>query len=154
MAVKALGEVLTIKLVEKLREEEGGVYGVGARGTLSKITFSDMDFTISFPCGPENVEKLTAAALAEVEKIKKDGVTPEDLAKVKETYLVQHKEQIKTNNFWLTSLASKYQEDRDDSYILGFEKAVAKLTAKDIQDVAQRFLDEKYFLSVLMPEEN
>lgn len=154
MTVKALGEVLTIKLVEKLREEEGGVYGVGARGTLSKITFSDMDFTISFPCGPENVEKLTAAALAEVEKIKKDGVTPEDLAKVKETYLVQHKEQIKTNNFWLTSLVSKYQEDRDDSYILGFEKAVAKLTAKDIQDVAQRFLDDKYFISVLMPEEN
>jgi len=29
LAVAALGEVLTIKLVEKLREEEGGVYGVG-----------------------------------------------------------------------------------------------------------------------------
>ncbi|WP_375252132.1 M16 family metallopeptidase [Dokdonia donghaensis] len=154
MAVKALGEVLTIKLVEKLREEEGGVYGVGARGSLSKITFSDMDFSISFPCGPENVEKLTAAALAEVEKIKKDGVTPEDLAKVKETYLVQHKEQVKTNNFWLTSLVKKYQEDRDDNFILGFENAVAKLTAKDIQGAAQRFLDDKYFISILMPEEN
>lgn len=154
MTVKALGEVLTIKLVEKLREEEGGVYGAGARGSLSKITFSDMDFSISFPCGPENVDKLTAAALAEVEKIKKEGVSPEDLAKVKETYLVQHKEQLKTNNFWLTNLVNKYQEDRDDSYILGFEKAVAQLTAKDIQNAAQRFLDDQYFISILMPEEN
>lgn len=154
MAIRALGEVLTIKLVEQLREEEGGVYGVGARGSLSKITFSDVDFSISFPCGPENVEKLTAAALAEVEKIKKNGVTPEDLAKVKETYLVQHKEQIKTNNFWLTNLVNLYQEDRDDAYILGFEKAVAQLSAKDVQKAAQRFLDDKYFISILMPEEN
>ena len=36
-ALKALGEVLTIKLIEKLREEESGVYGVGARGRFSKL---------------------------------------------------------------------------------------------------------------------
>ncbi|MBT8263878.1 MAG: insulinase family protein, partial [Muriicola sp.] len=45
MAVNALGEVLTIKLVEKLREEEGGVYGVGARGNLSKLSFSNLTFS-------------------------------------------------------------------------------------------------------------
>jgi len=110
LAANALGEVLTIKLVEKLREEEGGVYGVGARGSLSKITFVDFDFSISFPCGPENVDKLVAAALAEVEKIKKEGVTSEDLAKVKETYLVARKEQVKTNRFWLTNLVNKKQK--------------------------------------------
>ena len=153
IAVTALGEVLTIKLVEKLREEEGGVYGVGARGSLSKITFTDFDFSISFPCGPENVDKLVAAALAEVEKIKKEGVTPEDLAKVKETYLVARKEQLKTNRFWLSNLLSLDQEDRNPSYVLDYEKRVNNLTAKEIQEVAQKFLDENYFLAILMPEE-
>lgn len=153
LAANALGEVLTIKLVEKLREEEGGVYGVGARGSLSKITFTDFDFSISFPCGPENVDKLVAASLAEVEKIKKEGVTPEDLAKVKETYLVARKEQLKTNRFWISNLVSLDQEDRDPSHILGYEKAVNDLTAKDIQEIAQKYLDENYFLAILMPEE-
>jgi len=152
MAANALGEVLTIKLVEKLREEEGGVYGVGARGSLSKITFTDFDFSISFPCGPENVDKLVAASLAEVEKIKKNGVTAEDLAKVKETYLVARKEQLKTNNFWLSNLLNLDQEERDDSYILDYEKRVNGLTADEIQKVAQKFLDENYFLAILMPE--
>jgi zinc protease len=152
MAAMALGEVLTIKLVEKLREEEGGVYGVGARGSLSKITFTDFDFSISFPCGPENVDKLIAASLAEVEKIKKEGVTPEDLAKVKETYLVSRKEQLKTNNFWLGNLLALDQESRDDSYILDYEKRVNALTAGEIQKVAQKFLDDNYFLAILMPE--
>lgn len=153
LAATALGEVLTIKLVEKLREEEGGVYGVGARGSLSKITFVDFDFSISFPCGPENVDKLVAASLAEVEKIKKDGVTAEDLAKVKETYLVARKELVKTNRFWLTNLVNLKQQDRDATYISEYEKRVNNLTAKDIQNVAQKFLDENYFLSILMPEE-
>ena len=152
MAASALGEVLTIKLVEKLREEEGGVYGVGARGSLSKITFSDFNFSISFPCGPENVDKLVAASLAEVEKIKKDGVTAEDLDKVKETYLVARKEQLKTNRFWLSNLLNLDQEDRDDSFILDYEKRVSNLTAEEIQKVAQKYLDENYFLAILMPE--
>jgi zinc protease len=31
MSMQALGEVLTIKLIEQLRENESGVYGVSAR---------------------------------------------------------------------------------------------------------------------------
>ncbi|MFT5751269.1 MAG: zinc protease [Dokdonia sp.] len=153
LAINALGEVLTIKLVEKLREEEGGVYGVGASGRLSKISFSSVTFTISFPCGPENVEKLTAAALAEVEKIKKNGVTAEDLAKVKETYLVARKEQVKTNNFWISSLLKSDQESRNPNAILDYEKNIKAITADQVQAVAKKYLDNQYFLSILMPEE-
>ena len=152
MAVRALGEVLTIKLVEKLREEEGGVYGVGARGNLSKISYSNLTFNISFPCGPENVDKLVAAALGEVEKIKKEGPLPKDLAKVKETYLVKHKEDLKTNRFWITNLLRADQQDRDLGSMMQLEAKLDKLTAADIQEVAQQYLDENYFLGILMPE--
>ncbi len=152
MAVSALGEVLTIKLVEKLREEEGGVYGVGARGYLSKISFSNLTFSISFPCGPENVDKLVAAALGEKEKIKKDGVTPKDMAKVKETYLLKHKEDMKTNRFWISNLMKADQEDRSLEEMMQLETKLDKLTAEDIQKVAQKYLDENYLLGILMPE--
>ena len=127
MAVNALGEVLTIKLVEKLREDEAGVYGVGARGDLSKISYANLNFSISFPCGPENVDKLIAAALAEVEKIKKEGVTPKDMAKVKETYLVKRKEDVKTNRFWITNLMKADQEDRNLEGMMNLESNLDKL---------------------------
>ncbi|MEZ2415235.1 M16 family metallopeptidase [Muriicola sp. E247] len=152
MAVKALGELLTIKLVEKLREEEGGVYGVGARGNLSKISYSNLTFSISFPCGPENVDKLIDAALGEVEKIKTEGVKPEDMAKVKETYMVKHKEDMKTNRFWIGNLVKADQEDRDLEGMMQLEVNLDQLTAKDLQTVAQKYLDENYFLGILMPE--
>lgn len=154
LEVMALGEILSIKLIEKLREEESGVYGVGARGSFRKISFTGVDFTISFPCGPENVDKLIKAALAEVEKIKKEGPTEKDLAKIKETYILKYKEDLKKNRFWLTNFIRAQQESSDVTDILKTVKAVNGLTVKDIQNVANEFLDENYFLGILLPEED
>lgn len=151
-ALSALGEILTIKLVEQLREEEGGVYGVGARGNMSKIPYGSYNFSISFPCGPENVDKLTAAALAEVQKIKENGPSEKDMAKLKETYAVKHKEQMKENRFWLQQLERAERENTDVNDILKFEEKVANLTAEDIEEVAEEYLNEDYLLGILMPE--
>jgi zinc protease len=46
--MQALGEVLTIKLVEQLRENESGVYGVNARGSMNKMPYGSFNFSIPF----------------------------------------------------------------------------------------------------------
>jgi zinc protease len=56
LALSALGEVATIKVIEKLREDESGIYGGGARGGMSKVPYGSYSFSISFPCGPENAK--------------------------------------------------------------------------------------------------
>jgi zinc protease len=48
MSMQALGEVLTIKLIEQLRENESGVYGVSARGIMNKIPNGSYSFNIGF----------------------------------------------------------------------------------------------------------
>ncbi len=73
LAMRALGEVATIKIIEKLREDEGGIYGGGARGSLNKVPYGSYNFSINFPCGPENAEKLTKIALAELQKMIDNG---------------------------------------------------------------------------------
>lgn len=151
-ALNALGEVLTIKLVEQLREEEGGVYGVGARGNMSEIPYDSYNFSISFPCGPENVEKLTKAALAEVEKLRENGPTEEDLAKIKETIRVQRKEQLKENRFWLTQMEKSEVDGREITKSEEYNDMVEDLEADDLQKMAKKYLDSNYLLGVLMPE--
>ncbi|TRO66866.1 M16 family metallopeptidase [Christiangramia sabulilitoris] len=152
LAFSALGEILTIKLVEELREEEGGVYGVGARGNMSKIPYDSYSFSISFPCGPENVEKLTKSAIAEVQKIKKDGPSQEDLDKVKETFRLQRKEKLKENKFWIAQLEKAERENMDISEIEDYNDMVEELETDDIQKMAEKYLNENYLLGVLMPE--
>lgn len=151
-ALKSLGEVLSIKLIEKLREEEGGVYGVGARGSISKIPYGWYSFSISFPCGPENVDKLKAAAMAEVDKLVAEGPTVEDLDKVKKAQILEHKEAMKKNSFWLGLLKNADYQDKDAKKVFQYEDHVNALTKEDLQNVAKKYLTKGAIVGIHNPE--
>jgi len=151
-ALSSLGEILSIKLIEKLREEEGGVYGAGARGNISKMPYGWYSFNVSFPCGPENVEKLKTAALAEVEKIIKEGPTEKDIAKVKESQILERKEQLKQNRFWMSLLKNADYQDKDPKSIFTYEDDVNGLTKDYLQAIAKKYLTNGYILGIHNPE--
>ncbi len=153
LALSALGEVATIKVIEKLREDEGGIYGGGASGGMSKVPYGSWYFNISFPLGPENVDKLTKAALAEMQKLIDNGPEQKDLDKYKEGELNDYKVQLKDNNFWLNNLANYQLEGGDKYEILNYEDKVKALTVKDLQAVAKKYLTTGKIIATLMPED-
>lgn len=152
LAMQALGEVLTIKLIEELRENESGVYGVSARGSMSKVPNGAYSFTIGFPCGPENAEKLTASALTELQKIIDNGPQEKDVIKFKEGEILDYKKDIKENRFWLSNLTKAYTNGVSAEEMLKMEEKVNALTAKNIQDVAKKYLTKDKVIGMLMPE--
>jgi zinc protease len=152
LAMQALGEVLTIKLIEELRENESGVYGASARGSMSKVPYGSYSFNIGFPCGPENVDSLTESALRELQKIIDNGPEEKDLAKFKEGELLDYKEGIKTNRFWLNALQRAYVQNSNPENVLKFEERINALTVKDIQEVAKKYTSKDKVIGILMPE--
>ncbi|WP_246203011.1 M16 family metallopeptidase [Fulvivirga lutimaris] len=153
--IRTLGELLSIKLIEILREEKGGVYGVGASGSISKYPYENYTFRIQFPCGPENVDDLVKATFDEIEKIKKEGVSEEDINKLKETQRKERKDNLKENQYWLNSLYGYYFNDYDLSGYYEYEKQIEALTSKDLQEAAKKYLPaDEYIKIVLMPEES
>jgi len=151
--LRSLGEVLTIKLVEMLREEKGEVYGVGASGGSIKYPEESYEFRIGFPCAPENVDDLVAAAFAEIDKIKKDGVTDEDLKKVKETQRRNREESLKQNNYWLSQLRSFYFAELSLDSFYQSEELTTRLSSNDLQEAANKYINmDNYVKVVLMPE--
>ena len=153
LAMRALGEVATIKIIEKLREDEGGIYGGGARGSLSKVPYGSYNFSINFPCGPENAEKLTKIALAELQKMIDNGPEQKDLDKFKEGEANDNVTNMKDNNYWLQNITS-YQTQGGDKYsVLNYLSKVKALTVKDLQSVGKKYLTEKNrMIFTLMPE--
>ncbi|WP_091426732.1 pitrilysin family protein [Formosa sp. Hel1_31_208] len=153
-AMSALGEILSIKLIEKLREEEGGVYGAGARGSIRKMPYGNFNFSISFPCGPENAEKLAAASIAELQKIIDNGPEAKDLDKVKQALLLTRKEQLEQNRFWLSVIKNADYNKSDLDNIINYEANVNALTTQDIHNVAKKYMQDGYLKAILLPEEN
>lgn len=153
MHVDALGEILTIKIIETLREKEGGIYGGGARGSMSKIPYASFNFGISFPCGPDNVDKLVAATMEEIATIKKSGPTEKDLNKVKEAYLLEHKEDLQSNRYWLNLISGIDEDKLDAKEQVAFEAMVNSITQDDIKKTANKYLNKDYILAVLKPKE-
>lgn len=152
--LNSLGEIMTNRLIDLIREEKSGVYGVGARGYINQRPYENYTFTISFPCGPENVDELKKAVYEEIEKIKKEGITEEDLNEIKEAQRIDRKESLQQNRYWLNRLSSYYSNNRDVSGFYNYEDMIEKLTAKDIQNAAKKYLLESNLIEiVLMPEE-
>lgn len=153
LALEALGEVATIKVIEKLREDESGIYGGGARGYMGKVPYNSYSFSISFPCGPENANKLTKSAIAELQKLIDKGPEQKDLDKYKEGEYNDDKTNMKDNMYWMNAL-TKNQVDGSDKYeILNYQEKVKALTVKDLQDVAKKYLNKNRIVATLMPED-
>ncbi|MDF2934151.1 MAG: insulinase family protein [Chryseobacterium sp.] len=153
LALEALGEVATIKVIEKLREDESGIYGGGARGYMGKVPYNSYSFSISFPCGPENADKLTKSAIAELQKLIDKGPDQKDLDKYKEGEYNDDKTNMKDNMYWMNAL-TKNQLDGSDKYeILNYQDKVKALTVKDLQDVAKKYLTKNRIVATLMPED-
>lgn len=153
MAMNALGEVLSIKLIENLREGESGVYGAGASGGISKRPYGSYNFSIQFPCGPENAESLTDAALAELQKIIDDGPTEEDLNKYKKAQKVDYDENLEKNSWWIDQMTSAYYNETNPERAFTYMDRVNAVTAEEVQAVAAKYLSDDKYIAILMPEE-
>jgi len=146
-------EVLQIKVIEKLREEMGGVYGASVSGGLTKLPYGKYSININIPCGPENVDKLITATIDLIKKLKIDGPSEIDLAKVKEALKKKYEEDIKTNTYWGSILLSSFVNDTDPKRILTFEKRLDGITSEMVKKVANRYFDfNNYITGILLPE--
>ena len=117
-----------------LREEKSGVYGVSAGGGIYKIPYERFNFNISFPCGPENVDSLTKAALAEVEKIQEGKIEEKDLDKVKESRLVKAREDIRRNEYWGNEISTSLLHNRKLSSLSDIENRTKSIKKEDIKE--------------------
>ena len=151
--LKSLGDVMNIKLVEQLREEKGGVYGVSAQSNFSRVIFPFSSFAISFPCAPENADTLSKAAVEELKKVIRNGVSADDIEKVKEQQRRKLEVDIKQNSYWMTGLYDAYYYNSKPGDILDRQKMIENLNSKMIQEVAAKYINLNSFIrATLKPE--
>ena len=143
-----LNQVLNIVYTEEVREKEGGTYGVGVRGSISKYPEGEYSLLVNFKMSPERREELAAIIVREFEKIAAQGPVAEHVEKVRSYMLKSFEESQKKNGAWMNWLYS-YYFDGEDNYS-GYEELVKGITTEDIRLLAKYILDQGNFIEVSM----
>jgi zinc protease len=148
---ESLGQLLSIRYIDVLREEMSGIYGMGTSIDLVRIPYSHVAVNIVIPCSPNNTDVLTKAAISEIRKIQENGVTTEDLVKVKEAQRRDLEKNLKENSYWIGQLMDVYRYE-DPGAITQAADRINALTSEKLQEAAKKINLKKYVRVVLYPE--
>ena len=153
-SMDALESVLSIKLLERLREDESGVYGTGASVSYSKFPTARFSFGIGFGTSIDKYKSLINSALDEINKVKKDGPTQVDIDKFIIEKSRQYEIDQRENRYWLGQINAAYSLKEDPARSLKYLENLKKVNINSIKEVANKYLKEdKLFKFILLPED-
>ena len=153
LTIQVVGEMLQIRLRERLREELGGTYFVNVSARLRSLPDHEYQVAIIFGSDPSRVDELGAEVAAEIDWLR-DGGEQRYLDTVKELLRSSREEQLRENGFWLGQIQSVVQRAERFSEINGFDARLDALTLEEVAAAARRYLlDDQYVRVVLFPEE-
>jgi len=149
----ALKEVLEIRLLQRLREDESGVYSPGVFANTAKLPQQRYSFVIQFGCAPQNVDKLIASTLDEISKLKTGGPPQENVDKWRAEEKTSFAPQLKTNDFWLGYINGQLQNNEDPDEVNHYNALLDKVTTAGLKEMAAKYLSgDNYIRLVLKPE--
>jgi zinc protease len=152
--VRALVDVMQLRLIETLRERLGGTYSPNVGGGCNREPRQEYSIRVSYQSSPENVEPLSQAVFALIDTLQQVGPTTEDVARAREQVLRAREVDLKQNNYWLTGILTRHVASEDIAGLLTpYDDLVRKVTAADIKAAANHYFNVKnYARFVLLPE--
>src|SRR5262245_48104781 len=151
--LQAATEVLEIRLRDILREQLGGTYSVGVNYSNTSPQSGYGVTSVQFGSAPENVESLTAAVMKEIDRLRREGPSAEDLRAVKEAEKNDLQTAMRQNGYWLNSLQAMHLLGRDPKRILQRTERAESLTPENVHAALRKYFPgDRHTEVTLMPE--
>lgn len=154
MTIYIIGELLSKRFLQTIREEEGGSYGVNVGGNLELIPKPSFSLALTFDCNPEKQEKLMQIVWKEINDLKTNPVNANDLEDIKKALLKNREESLKTNAFWATTLYNYSLNQIPFSTDEEYKNLISKINQKTIQQFSKHVLDSSSSVEVIMNPES
>ena len=146
--VNILGNILSTRYTKTIREEQGGTYGVGVRGSASREPYCSYSMMMQFDCDPDKAATLKPLLYKEIEDIKKNGVTEEELSKIVKNMLKESEQGKAHNVYWMNLLNYYYKTGINQNDPKNFEDIVSSLTPKDIQKFTKKMFKKENVIDI------
>jgi zinc protease len=153
VAIRAMSEILGRRLLETIREELSGTYGINASPGYQRIPNPEYSITINFGSSPDRTDALVNRVFAEIEKFKAEGPTDQQVTDERETMLRDYERSSKENGYLVSQILARYENSEDVAGVWMISDYYKKIDKAMIQDAAKKYLDTKRFVEVkLFPE--
>jgi zinc protease len=150
VAIRAMSEILQRRLLETIREELSGTYGINATPSYERIPNQSYSITISFGSSPDRTEALVKRVFEEIENFKTNGPTEQQLTDQRETLLREFETQSKVNGYLVNQILFRYETGEDPAGVWMIPDYYKKIDKAMIIDAAKKYLDTKRYVEVML----
>jgi zinc protease len=130
--------VLDLVYTEKVREEEGGTYGVRVSLSSQKRPDETAEGVITFDCDPARANNLKTIIYSELDNIMKVGPSQVNLDKVVSNILKTREENKLHNSYWSGVLSNYYSYGINSDNPENYENVLRDFSVKDIKKLASK----------------
>jgi zinc protease len=138
LGLEVINGILDIVFIEKVREDEGGTYGVGVSLTSQKRPDESGRAIISFDCDPARAGDLKLIIYQEIDNLIRQGPDKINLDKTVNNILKNREENKMHNSYWSSVLRSYYVYDINIDDPANFEDILKSFTVRDIKKLAKK----------------
>ncbi len=150
--LRAASSVLEMRLLEILREQMGGTYGVNVGYSDNQPVKGYGMVQVVFGSAPDRVDQMVAAVLTEVARLKKEGPAADDIQKVKEIEKRGLETAVRTNAYWVNSLQTVLTLGWDPTSIARRAARTESLSVANVGAALSQYLSEnRYTVVTLLP---
>jgi zinc protease len=148
--MEALEEVLNIHLADSLKD--ASILSPSIRTNYAKNPEGNYKITVAFLTDAANTDKAIDYVLAEINKLKQNGPTENDIKMFALRQARSIQSQFKTNTFWQASLSTAAQNQQDPGNILLKVQQLDKATLQSVKAAANQYLGNNLIKLILLPE--
>lgn len=147
--LNTFGEILTQRYLKSIREDAGAAYSVGASATADYGLREQYLVQIYCPFKPALRDSVLLLMEQAIDDIARNGVTEEELDKVKKFELKDYADSQRKNSYWQGLIEAQTNWGKDER--TGKEAAISGVTSADIQKfVNETLLKQKNRITVSM----
>jgi len=137
----SLGQLLEMRLMDRLREAMGGTYGVSVDASISRAPRQEFQVGIQFGSAPDRADALYKAVLQEMDSLRRVPPSAKEVERVREQQRRELEVARKQNGYWLSALSTKIEFGDDPATVMQSEQLISALTPAQLLAAAKVYLN-------------
>ena len=153
-AANALGQILSVRLRKRIREEKSGTYTIGVGCEIAKEHRDNAECIITFAADPARADELLEEVHRAVETFVAQGPTSEELHNYKTEFTVNYPILMRDNKSWLTMMIDSKRYGIPMKRYLALPKIIGAMKPEAVQEVARRIFGGDLLIAQRLPQKN